>query len=141
MAKPVKAQIKLQLPAGKAAPSQQVGTALGPHGLNIMEFCKAFNEGTKDMGDAVVPVIITIFDDRTFSLQYKKPPVADSIKKVLKLQKGAGDPLRNKIGKLSVKQVEEIAANKMEDLNANDLEAAKKIVVGTARSMGVEVEK
>ena len=141
MAKPVKAQIKLQLPAGKAAPSQQVGTALGPHGLNIMEFCKAFNEGTKDMGDAVVPVIITIFDDRTFSLQYKKPPVADSIKKVLKLQKGAGDPLRNKIGKLSVKQVEEIAANKMEDLNTNDLEAAKKIVVGTARSMGVEVEK
>ncbi|MCL5435569.1 MAG: 50S ribosomal protein L11 [Patescibacteria group bacterium] len=141
MAKAIKTQVKLQLQAGKANPAPPVGTALGPHGLNLMEFCKQFNDGTKQMGDSVVPVIVTIYEDRSFSLEYKKPPVSDMIKKALNLPKGSKDPLRSKIGKLTSAQVKEIAENKMADLNANDLEAAMKIVAGTARSMGVEVEK
>ena len=141
MAKAIKTTLKLQLPAGKANPAPPVGTALGPHGLNLMDFCKQFNDATKDKGDSVIPVIITIYEDRSFSLVYKKPPVADMIKKAAKIPKGAKDPLREKVGKLSKKQVEDIASSKMEDLNANNLEAAKKIVAGTARSMGVEVEK
>ena len=140
MAKVVKITLKLQLPAGKANPAPPVGTALGPHGLNLMDFCKMFNDATKDQGDSVIPVIITVYEDRSFSLVYKKPPVSDSIKKALKLQKGAKDPLREKVGKLTRAQVKTIAENKMEDLNANDIDAAMKIVEGTARSMGVEVE-
>jgi large subunit ribosomal protein L11 len=138
--KAVKTTLKLQLPAGKANPAPPVGTALGPHGLNIMEFCKQFNEATKEMGDSVIPVLVTVYEDRTFSLAYKKPPVSDMIKKALNLPKGAADPLRGKVGKLSREQVKKIAEAKMEDLNANDLEAAMKIVSGTARSMGVDVE-
>lgn len=141
MAKAVKIILKLQLPAGKANPAPPVGTALGPHGLNLMEFCKAFNDATRDQGDSVIPVIITIYEDRSFSLEFKKPPVSDAIKKALKLKKGSKDPLREKIAKLTKAQVKQIAENKMEDLNANDVEAAMKIVEGTARSMGVEIEK
>lgn len=140
MGKPVKTSLKLQLPAGKANPAPPVGTALGPHGVNLMDFCKQFNDATKDQGDSVIPVIITIYEDRSFSLVYKKPPVSDMIKKAIKLPKGSADPLRNKVGKLTKEQVAQIAENKMEDLNANDIEAAKKIVAGTARSMGIEVE-
>jgi len=140
MAKAVKTQVKIQLQAGKANPAPPVGTALGPHGINLMDFCKQFNDGTKEMGDSVVPVIITIYEDRSFSLEYKKPPVADMIKKALNLPKGSADPLRSKLGKLSREQVKAIAEAKMQDLNANDLAGAEKIVAGTARSMGVEVE-
>ncbi|OGE80236.1 MAG: 50S ribosomal protein L11 [Candidatus Doudnabacteria bacterium RIFCSPHIGHO2_01_FULL_43_23] len=141
MAKAIKTTLKLQLPAGKANPAPPVGTALGPHGLNLMEFCKAFNDATKSEGDVIIPVVITVFEDRTFSLAYKKPPVSDAIKKALKLAKGAKDPLRVKVGKLTRAQVKSIAENKMTDLNANDITAAMKIVEGTARSMGVDVEK
>ena len=105
-----------------------------------MDFCKTFNDATKNQGDVIIPVIITIYEDRSFSLQYKKPPVSDAIKRTLKLQKAAKDPLREKVGKLTRVQVKTIAENKMEDLNANDIDAAMKIVEGTARSMGVEVE-
>jgi large subunit ribosomal protein L11 len=141
MAKTIKTQVKLQLQAGKANPAPPVGTALGPHGLNLMDFCKQFNDATKTMGDSVVPVIVTIYEDRSFSLEFKKPPVSDMIKKALNLAKGSKDPLRNKVGKLTAAQVKEIAKNKMADLNTDNLEAAMKIVAGTARSMGVEVEK
>ncbi len=141
MAKSVKTQVKLQLQAGKANPAPPVGTVLGPHGINLMEFCKQFNDATRDKGDSVIPVVVTIYEDRSFSLVYKKPPVSDMIKKALSIAKGSKDPLRNKIGKLTAKQVKEIAEAKMEDLNAHDVAAAEKIVSGTARSMGVETEK
>ena len=114
---------------------------LGPHGINLMEFCKQFNEATRDKGDSVIPCIVTIYEDRSFSLVFKKPPVSDMIKKAINIQKGSKDPLREKIGKLSRIQVRQIAEAKMEDLNALDIEAASKIVAGTARSMGIEVEK
>lgn len=140
MAKAVKAQVKLQLPAGKANPAPPVGTALGPHGINLMEFCKQFNDATRSMGDSVIPAIVTIYEDRSFSMVFKKPPVSDMIKKTLNLQKGSKDALRAKVGKLTKEQAKQIAEAKMEDLNANDLEAAIKIVAGTARSMGIEVE-
>lgn len=141
MAKPIKTQVKLQLPAGKANPAPPVGTVLGPHGINLMEFCKQFNEATRSEGDSVIPVVITIYEDRSFSLIYKKPPVSDLIKKAANIPKGAKDPLRGKVGKLSRDQVRKIAETKMPDLNANDIDAAMNIVAGTARSMGVDVEK
>ena len=141
MAKAIKSQVKIQLPAGKANPAPPVGTVLGPHGINLMEFCKQFNEATRDKGDSVIPCIVTIYEDRSFSLVLKKPPVSDMIKKAINIQKGSKDPLREKIGKLSRIQVRQIAEAKMEDLNALDIEAASKIVAGTARSMGIEVEK
>ncbi|HLC44334.1 MAG: 50S ribosomal protein L11 [Candidatus Doudnabacteria bacterium RIFCSPHIGHO2_01_FULL_50_11] len=141
MAKAIKSQVKIQLPAGKANPAPPVGTVLGPHGINLMEFCKQFNEATRDKGDSVIPCIVTIYEDRSFSLVFKKPPVSDMIKKAINIQKGSKDPLREKIGKLSRIQVRQIAEAKMEDLNALDIEAASKIVAGTARSMGIEVEK
>lgn len=139
MAKKVIGELKLQIPAGKANPSPPVGPALGQRGVNIMEFCKAFNEKTKDMGDFNIPVIITVYQDKSFSFVTKKPPVTDLIKKAIKLQKGSDNPLKNKVGKLSNAQLEEIAKTKMEDLNTKDIEAAKKIVAGSARSMGVEI--
>ena len=139
MAKKVVGEIKLQIAATKANPSPPVGPALGQQGVNIMEFCKAFNEKTKDMGDFNIPVIITVYQDKSFSFITKKPPVTDLIKKAIKLQKGSDNPLKNKIGKLSNVQLEEIAKTKMEDLNTKDIEAAKKIVAGSARSMGVEI--
>ncbi len=139
MAKKVVGEIKLQIPAGKANPSPPVGPALGQRGVNIMEFCKAFNEKTKDMGSFNIPVIITVYQDKSFTFITKKPPVTDLIKKASGFEKGSDNPLKNKIAKLTHKQVEEIAQLKMEDLNTSTMEAAKKIVMGSARSMGVEV--
>ncbi|GAA8857366.1 50S ribosomal protein L11 [Helicobacter pylori] len=139
MAKKVVGEIKLQIPSGKANPSPPVGPALGQRGVNIMEFCKAFNERTKDMGSFNIPVIITVYQDKSFTFITKKPPVTDLIKKASGVEKGSDNPLKNKIAKLTHKQVEEIAQLKMEDLNTSTMEAAKKIVMGSARSMGVEV--
>ncbi|GAA7307272.1 50S ribosomal protein L11 [Helicobacter pylori] len=139
MAKKVVGEIKLQIPAGKANPSPPVGPALGQRGVNIMEFCKAFNERTKDMGSFNIPVIITVYQDKSFTFITKKPPVTDLIKKASGFEKGSDNPLKNKIAKLTHKQVEEITQLKMEDLNTSTMEAAKKIVMGSARSMGVEV--
>ncbi|KMT69146.1 50S ribosomal protein L11 [Helicobacter pylori] len=139
MAKKVVGEIKLQIPAGKANPSPPIGPALGQRGVNIMEFCKAFNERTKDMGNFNIPVIITVYQDKSFTFITKKPPVTDLIKKASGVEKGSDNPLKNKIAKLTHKQVEEIAQLKMEDLNTSTMEAAKKIVMGSARSMGVEV--
>ncbi|MCH5314236.1 MAG: 50S ribosomal protein L11 [Helicobacter sp.] len=140
MGKKVVGELKLQIPAGKANPSPPVGPALGQRGVNIMEFCKAFNEKTKDMGDFSIPVVITIYQDKSFTFITKKPPVTDLIKKAAKITKGSDNPLKNKVGKLTSKQLEEIAQTKMEDLNACDIEAAKLIVAGSARSMGVEIQ-
>ncbi|MCE3037402.1 50S ribosomal protein L11 [Helicobacter anatolicus] len=139
MAKKIVGELKLQIPAGKANPSPPVGPALGQRGVNIMEFCKAFNEKTKDMGNFNIPVLITVYQDKSFSFITKKPPVTDLIKKAANITKGSDNPLKNKIGKLTQKQLEEIANTKMEDLNATDIEAAKKIVAGSARSMGIEI--
>lgn len=139
--KKIKTIIKLNLPAGEATPAPPVGTALGPHGLNIAEFTKAYNERTSNERGNIVPVVLTVFEDRTFTFITKKAPVANLIKKALGIEKGSGVPNRDKVGKLSKTQVEEIAKNKMEDLNARDIEAASKIVAGTARSMGVDIEK
>jgi large subunit ribosomal protein L11 len=141
MAKEIKAMVKLQCPAGKANPAPPVGPALGQHGVNIMEFCQQFNEKTREKGDTIIPVEITIYEDRTFSFILKQPPAAVLIQKAMKIAKGSENSKKNKVGKLSLAQLEEIAATKMSDLNANDIEAAKKIIAGTARSMGVEIEK
>ncbi len=141
MAKAIKTIIKLQCPAGKANPAPPVGPALGQHGLNIMEFCQAFNEQTRDKGNTVIPVEITVYEDRTFSFVLKQPPAAVLIKEAIKKEKGSDNPKKNKIGKLTKAQLEEIANTKMSDLNAVDLEAAKNVIAGTARSMGVEIEK
>ena len=141
MAKKVLTVIKLQIPAGKANPAPPVGPALGQHGLNIQDFCNQFNEKTKALGDTVVPVEITVFKDRSFTFITKTPPAAVLIKKALKLAKGSGEPNKEKVGKLTKAQMKEIAEVKMPDLNANDIEAAMKIIAGTARSMGVEAEE
>src|SRR5574344_1515778 len=139
MAKKVQGYLKLQIPAGAANPSPPVGPALGQRGVNIMEFCKAFNEKTKDLGDFNIPVIITVYQDKSFTFVTKKPPVTDLIKKAAGIQKGSDNPLKNKVGKLTKAQVLEIVKTKMDDLNANSEEAAIKIVEGSARSMGIEV--
>lgn len=139
MGKKIVGQLKLQIPAGKANPSPPVGPALGQRGVNIMEFCKAFNEKTKDMGSFNIPVIITIYQDKSFTFVVKKPPVTDLIKNTLNLQKGSDNPLKNKVAKLTQEQLKGIARAKLEDLNAVDMEAAKKIVAGSARSMGVDI--
>lgn len=139
MAKKVKVQIKLQLQAGKATPAPPVGTALGPHGLNIAQFVKEFNDQTASMGDTVVPVQMTIYEDRTYSFILKTPPVANLIMKAIGIPKGAANPLVNKVGKITRKQVREIAEKKLSDLNTTKMESAERIVMGTARSMGVEV--
>ncbi len=141
MAKNIKTVVKLQLPAGKANPAPPVGTALGPHGLNLQDFCSRFNAATAGKGDNVIPVEITIYEDRTFDLKYKTPPAADLLKKAAKVEKGAGDPLKNKVGKVTRDQVRQIAEIKMTDLNADTVEQAMKIIEGTARSMGIEVSK
>jgi large subunit ribosomal protein L11 len=139
--KKVKTQIKLQIPAGAANPAPPVGPALGQHGVNIMDFCKQFNEKTKAMeAGMTIPVVITVFEDRSFTFILKMPPVAALIKKAVGLAKASGVPNKDKVGKLTAKQVEEIAKKKMPDLNARNLEAAKQMVAGTARSMGVDVE-
>lgn len=139
MAKKVIAQVKLQVEAGKANPSPPIGPALGQHGVNIMDFCKAFNARTQNDAGTIIPVVITIYADRTFTFITKTPPASFLIKKAAKVAKGSSDPLRNKIAKLKMEQVEEIAQMKMQDLNANDLDAAVRIIAGTARSMGIEV--
>ena len=139
MAKKISGELKSQIPAGKANPSPPVGPALGQRGVNIMEFCKAFNEKTKDMGNFNIPVIITVYQDKSFTFITKKPPVTDLIKKAAGIQKGSDNPLKNKVGKLTKAQVLDIVKTKMDDLNANTEEAAIKIVEGSARSMGIEV--
>jgi len=139
--KMVTAVIKLQCPAGSATPAPPIGPALGPHGVSAPNFVKQFNDATAKMEKGlIIPVIITVYQDKTFTFVLKTPPAAVLIKKALKLDKGSGNPLRNKVGTLSKQALEEIAKTKMPDINANDLEAAKKIIAGTARSMGVEVE-
>ena len=138
--KKIAAVVKVQLQAGMANPAPPVGTALGPHGVNIMDFCKAYNAETESMRGNVIPVEITIYEDRSFTFITKTPPAAELIKKAAGLSKGSGVPHTEKVGKISPEQVREIATTKMPDLNANDLEQAAKIIEGTARSMGVTVE-
>ena len=139
MAKKEIGSIKLQVPAGQANPSPPIGPALGQHGVNIMEFCKAFNAKTTGQEGMIIPVVITVYQDRSFSFVTKTPPAAVLLKKAAKIAKGSGDPKREKVGKVTRLQVEEIAKTKMVDLNANDLENACRIIEGTARSMGIEV--
>ncbi|TSC87054.1 MAG: large subunit ribosomal protein L11 [Parcubacteria group bacterium Gr01-1014_8] len=139
MAKAVAKLIKLQLPAGQATPAPPVGTVLGPAGVNIGEFVNQFNSQTRDKMGSILPVLMTVYTDRTFTFVIKKPPASRSILKILGLEKGSGTPHSSKVGKLSKQQLEQLATDKMEDLNANDLEQAKKIIAGTARSMGVDV--
>jgi large subunit ribosomal protein L11 len=140
MAKKIVANVKLQVAAGKATPAPPVGSALGPHGLNIMDFCKAFNAKTAKQEGLIIPVVVTVYSDRTYSFITKTPPAAVLLKKAANIAKGSGEPNKTKVGKVSMKDVREIAQLKMPDLNASDIEAAIKIVLGTARSMGVEVE-
>ncbi|MFQ5641509.1 MAG: 50S ribosomal protein L11 [bacterium] len=140
MAKKVIATVKLQISGGQANPSPPVGPALGQAGINIMEFCKAFNARTQDKQGLIVPVVITVFADRTFSFITKTPPAAVLLKKAADIEKGSGEPNRNKVGMVNKDQVKEIAETKMEDLNAMDVEAAMRMIEGTARSMGIVVE-
>ena len=140
MAKKIAAYIKLQIPAGQANPSPPVGPALGQHGVNIMEFCKAFNARTQDKIGYIIPVVITVYADRSFSFITKTPPASTLLIKAAGIEKGSGEPNVEKVGKVSKQQVEEIAKTKMEDLNAVSMEAAMRIIEGTARSMGIEVE-
>ena len=139
MAKKVLTQIKLQVPGGAANPAPPVGPALGQHGVNIMEFCKAFNAQTQGENGTTIPVVITVFEDRSFTFITKTPPAAVLIKQAIGLDKGSGEPNRTKVGKISQAQIREIAERKMPDLNARDVDQAEKIIEGTARSMGVEV--
>jgi large subunit ribosomal protein L11 len=140
MAKKVLKEVKLQIPGGQANPAPPVGPALGQAGVNIMEFCKAFNAQTGDMNGTLIPVVITVYEDRSFTFIMKQPPAAVLIKQALKLKSGSAVPHRDKVGQLTDAQITEIAEKKMPDLNANDIEAAKAIIAGTARSMGVTVE-
>jgi len=141
MAKKILTMIKLQIPGGQSNPAPPVGPALGQHGVNIMEFCKAFNAQTADQNGRIIPVEITVFEDRSFTFITKTPPAAVLIKEALRLEKGSGEPNREKVGVLTRKQVEDIAQTKLVDLNARDIDAAMKIVEGTARSMGVDVAR
>jgi large subunit ribosomal protein L11 len=141
MAKKVKAIIKLQIQAGKATPAPPVGPALGQHGINIMAFCKEYNERTASQEGFIIPAEITVYEDRSFNFVTKMPPVSDLLRRALKVEKGSGNPGSEKVGKISKDMVYEIARNKMKDLNTTDIDKAAKIVAGTARSMGVEVEQ
>src|SRR6266850_5228622 len=140
MAKEVIAHIKLQIPAGQANPAPPVGTALGPRGVNIMSFCKEFNAQTQKQAGDVLPVVITVFKDKSFTFITKQPPASSLIKKAINIASGSKEPNKIKVGKLTKKQLQEITARKMKDLNARDEQAAMKIIAGTARQMGVEVE-
>ena len=140
MAGKVKTIIKLQIPAGQANPAPPVGPALGQHGLNIQDFCSKFNDATKDKGGDIIPVEITVYEDRTFDFKLKTPPAAELLKKAAGIEKGSGVPQKDKVGKVTKKQIQEIAEKKMEDLNANDIESAMEIIKGTARNMGIEIE-
>mgnify|MGYP001612374525 CR=1 FL=1 len=141
MAKEVMASIKLQIPAGKANPAPPVGPALGQHGVNIMEFCKAFNAQTQAQGDTVIPVVVTIYSDRSYTFITKTPPASELLKKAAGIIKGSGNPNKDKVGKVTSAQVREIAQTKLPDLNATDLNGAIRIIEGTARSMGIEIIK
>ncbi len=138
--KEVTAMVKLQIPAGKANPAPPVGPALGPHGVNIMEFCKAFNAQTAPLGDTIIPVVLTIYADRSFTFILKTPPASELIKKAAGILKGSGTSGKDKVGRITEAQVKEIATTKMPDLNASSLESAMQMVRGTARSMGVDIE-
>lgn len=140
MAKKIKTKIKLQIPGAQANPAPPVGPALGQHGLNIAEFCKQFNERTKDKVGDIIPVEITVYEDRSYDFILKTPPASELIKKAAGIKKGSGKPLTEKVGSISAAQLAEIAKTKMPDLNANDIEAAKSIIAGTARQMGVEIK-
>lgn len=133
--------IKLQIPAGQANPAPPVGPALGQKGVNIMEFCKQFNARTKDQSGLIIPVVITVYSDKSFTFITKTPPASVLLLKAAKIEKGSGEPNRNKVGKVTLKQIREIAELKMPDLNANDIEAAMKMIAGTARSMGITIER
>jgi large subunit ribosomal protein L11 len=140
MAKEITGYIKLQIPAGQANPAPPVGPALGQHGVNIMEFCKAYNAATQAQAGLVIPVVITVYNDRSFSFITKSPPAAVLLKKAASIAKGSGVPNRDKVGTVTRAQIEEIVETKKADLNANDIDAAVRIIEGTARSMGIEVE-
>ena len=140
MAKKVIGQIKLQIAAGKATPAPPVGTALGPHGVNIMDFCKAFNAKTASQEGLIIPAVVTVYQDRSYSFITKTPPAAVLLKRAANIAKGSGEPNRSKVGTVTVQQVEEIARTKMPDLNCGSLEAAVRTVAGTARSMGIDVQ-
>ena len=140
MNKPIKAVVKLQIPAGQATPAPPVGTALGPHGINIMEFTKVFNEQTKDRMGEITPAEITIYEDRTFEFTIKTPPASYLLKKAAGLEKGSSNPLKEKVGSVKRSDIRKIAEQKMPDLNAASLEAAERIIEGTARSMGLRIE-
>jgi len=139
VSKKVRAIVKLQIPAGKATPAQPIGPALGQHGINIMGFCKEYNERTANMVGSIVPAVITVYEDRSFTFIIKTPPAADLLKKAAGADKGSGTPNRTKVGSITSAQLREIAELKMKDLNANSVEAAEKIIAGTARSMGISV--
>ena len=141
MAKQLVAEVKVQIPGGQATPAPPVGTALGPHGVNIGQFVQQFNDRTKDMAGTTVPVVISIFNDRSFDFVLKSPPAAVLLKQAAQIAKGSGNPKKNKVGKVTIDQLKEIAKTKFEDLNAPNIDQAAKIIAGTARSMGLEVEK
>lgn len=137
--KEIVAEVKLQIPAGKANPAPPIGPALGPHGINIMDFCKAFNAQTQAMGETIIPTVLTIYKDRSFTFILKTPPAAELIKKAAGIIKGSSVPNKDKVGRITMAQVYDIAKTKMPDLNANDIDKAVKIIMGTAKSMGVEI--
>ena len=139
--KKVKAIIKLQIPAAKATPAPPVGPALAPHGLNISEFCKGFNDATKNQEGFIIPVEVTVFEDRTYNFKLKQPPASELLKKAAGIEKGSGEPNKTKVANITKAQLREIAQRKMSDLNTEDIEAAEKVIKGTARQMGIEVEK
>ncbi len=138
--KKLKAVVKLQIPAGQANPAPPVGTALGPHGIPLMDFCKQFNDATKDKAGFIIPVVLNIYEDRTFTFITKTPPASNLIKKELGLEKGSPESNKQKVGKITMEQLKKIAAIKMQDLNARDIDAAARIIEGTARNMGIELE-
>ncbi|OGY97254.1 MAG: 50S ribosomal protein L11 [Candidatus Liptonbacteria bacterium GWC1_60_9] len=139
MAKPIKTTLKLQLPAGAANPAPPVGTALGPHGVNIQEFCKQFNEATKEMTGDIVPAEITVYEDRSFTFKLKTPPASALLRKAAGIEKGSSEPHKKKVGTVTKEDVRKIAERKMVDLNANDIDAATRIIAGTAKNMGIEI--
>ncbi|MDH3879517.1 MAG: 50S ribosomal protein L11 [Desulfobacterales bacterium] len=141
MAKEIMAMVKLQIPAGKANPAPPIGPALGPHGINIMDFCKAFNAQTQSLGDTIIPAVLSIYKDRSFSFILKTPPASELIKKAAGIVKGSGTPNKDKVGQLTMDQIREIAKTKMPDLNAFDVEKAANTIKGTARSMGITVQE
>ena len=140
MAKKIKAVVKLQIPAGAATPAPPVGPSLAQHGVNISEFCQKFNEATKTQQGFIVPVEITVFEDRTYNFKLKSPPAADLLKKAAGIEKGSGEPQKTKVGKVSRAQLREIAEKKMADLNPDDIDTAEKIIMGTAKQMGIEIK-